>query len=238
MSSEIVLQMDALLDAQDTDIQCLKIGSDLQEGQVVMSYRSAFEDSEATDVISKIIQKNSGNNTKDIMDELGKILIRSKVTGTLQDIKVYTTVDPSEMSPSLRKFVEQHSSNIDVMKNKINGYGSTVKVEVLPPIGKLKNAMGKVLIEIYVKYIDNMSIGDKMVYFSALKGVVKNIFPEGQEPYSEYRPEEKVHSFLPVASINARMVGSVPILGSINKVLIELDRHVKDIMGIKWDPEI
>ena len=83
-----------------------------------------------------------------------------------------------------------------------------------------------------------MSVGDKLVYFSALKGVVKEIFPKGEEPTSEYRPEEKIHSFLPVGSVNARMVSSVLIVGGINKVLIELDRHVKDIMGVKWDPNI
>lgn len=237
MGSEVILMLDARLNAKDTDIKWLKPGTPIQEGQVIMSYRSEFEDSEATDVISKIIEKNSGDKSKDLMDELGKILIKSKVTGFVQDIKVYSTVDPSEMSPSLRKFVEENSSRVTALKNKINGF-NTPKIEVLPPIGKLKGAEGKVLVELYIKYIDNMSIGDKLVYFSALKGVVKTIFPKGQEPYSEFRPNETVHSFLPVGSVNARMVSSVLVHGAINKVLIELDRKVKDIMGIKWDANL
>ena len=237
MGSEVVLMLDARLNAKDTDIKWLKPGTPIQEGQVIMSYRSEFEDSEATDVISKIIEKNSGDKSKDLMDELGKILIKSKVTGFIQDIKVYSTVEPSEMSPSLRKFVEENSSKVTALKNKINGF-NTPKIEVLPPIGKLKGAEGKVLVELYIKYIDNMSIGDKLVYFSALKGVVKTIFPKGQEPYSEFRPNETVHSFLPVGSVNARMVSSVLVHGAINKVLIELDRKVKDIMGIKWDANL
>lgn len=237
MGSEVVLMLDARLNAKDTDIKWLKPGTPIQEGQVIMSYRSEFEDSEATDVISKIIEKNSGDKSKELMDELGKILIKSKVTGFIQDIKVYSTVEPSEMSPSLRKFVEENSSKVTALKNKINGF-NTPKIEVLPPIGKLKGAEGKVLVELYIKYIDNMSIGDKLVYFSALKGVVKTIFPKGQEPYSEFRPNETVHSFLPVGSVNARMVSSVLVHGAINKVLIELDRKVKDIMGIKWDANL
>ena len=237
MGSEVILMLDARLNAKDTDIKWLKPGTPIQEGQVIMSYRSEFEDSEATDVISKIIEKNSGDKSKDLMDELGKILIKSKVTGFVQDIKVYSTVEPSEMSPSLRKFVEENSSRVTALKNKINGF-NTPKIEVLPPIGKLKGAEGKVLVELYIKYIDNMSIGDKLVYFSALKGVVKTIFPKGQEPYSEFRPNETVHSFLPVGSVNARMVSSVLVHGAINKVLIELDRKVKDIMGIKWDANL
>ena len=240
MASEIVLQVDVLMDAKDIDIQCVEVGKELHEGEVIMSYRAALEDQDATDIINKMVQKNAGSDSKELMDEIGKIKVKSKVTGKLQDIKVYSTIPTSEMSKSLASFVNKYNGPVDKMKSKLSKlgidgsqYGTS---GVLPPVGKLKHCEGKVLVEFYIKYHDKMSVGDKLVYFSALKGVVKEIFPEGKEPYSEYRPEEKVHSFLPVGSINARMVSSVLTLGSINKVLIELDRHVKDIMGVKWDP--
>lgn len=240
MASEIVLQVDVLMDAKDIDIQCVEVGKELHEGEVIMSYRAALEDQDATDIINKMVQKNAGSDSKELMDEIGKIKVKSKVTGKLQDIKVYSTIPTSEMSKSLASFVNKYNAPVDKMKSKLSKlgidgsqYGTS---GVLPPVGKLKHCEGKVLVEFYIKYHDKMSVGDKLVYFSALKGVVKEIFPEGKEPYSEYRPEEKVHSFLPVGSINARMVSSVLTLGSINKVLIELDRHVKDIMGVKWDP--
>lgn len=240
MASEIVLQVDVLMDAKDIDIQCVEVGKQLHEGEVIMSYRAALEDQDATDIINKMVQKNAGSDSKELMDEIGKIKVKSKVTGKLQDIKVYSTIPTSEMSKSLASFVNKYNGPVDKMKSKLgklgidgSQYGTS---GVLPPVGKLKHCEGKVLVEFYIKYHDKMSVGDKLVYFSALKGVVKEIFPEGKEPYSEYRPEEKVHSFLPVGSINARMVSSVLTLGSINKVLIELDRHVKDIMGVKWDP--
>lgn len=240
MASEIVLQVDVLMDAKDIDIQCVEIGKQLHEGEVIMSYRAALEDQDATDIINKMVQKNAGSDSKELMDEIGKIKVKSKVTGKLQDIKVYSTIPTSEMSKSLASFVNKYNGPVDKMKSKLgklgidgSQYGTS---GVLPPVGKLKHCEGKVLVEFYIKYYDKMSVGDKLVYFSALKGVVKEIFPEGKEPYSEYRPDEKVHSFLPVGSINARMVTSVLTLGAINKVLIELDRHVKDIMGVKWDP--
>ena len=240
MASEIVLQVDVLMDAKDIDIQCIEVGKELHEGEVIMSYRAALEDQDATDIINKMVQKNVGSDSKELMDEIGKIKVKSKVTGKLQDIKVYSTIPTSEMSKSLASFVNKYNGPVDKMKSKLgklgidgSQYGTS---GVLPPVGKLKHCEGKVLVEFYIKYYDKMSVGDKLVYFSALKGVVKEIFPEGKEPYSEYRPDEKVHSFLPVGSINARMVTSVLTHGSINKVLIELDRHVKDIMGVKWDP--
>lgn len=242
MASEIVLQVDVLMDAKDIDIQCVEIGKPLHEGEVIMSYRAALEDQDATDIINKMVSKNAGNESKELMDEIGKIKVKSKVTGKLQDIKIYSTIPTSEMSKSLAAFVNKYNAPIDKMKSKLSKlgidgsqYGTS---GVLPAVGKLKHAEGKVLVEFYIKYYDKMSVGDKLVYFSALKGVVKEIFPEGKEPYSEYRPEETVHSFLPVGSVNARMVTSVLTHGAINKVLVELDRHVKDIMGVKWDPNL
>lgn len=242
MASEIVLQVDVLMDAKDIDIQCVEIGKPLHEGEVIMSYRAALEDQDATDIINKMVSKNAGSESKELMDEIGKIKVKSKVTGKLQDIKIYSTIPTSEMSKSLAAFVNKYNAPIDKMKSKLSKlyidgsqYGTS---GVLPAVGKLKHAEGKVLVEFYIKYYDKMSVGDKLVYFSALKGVVKEIFPEGKEPYSEYRPNETVHSFLPVGSVNARMVTSVLTHGAINKVLVELDRHVKDIMGVKWDPNL
>ena len=77
---------------------------------------------------------------------------------------------------------------------------------------------------------------DKVVAQSANKGVAKNIFPEGLEPFSEFRPEENIHALFAARSFNARMVTSVWTSGAINKAMIELDRKVKEIMGIEWKP--
>lgn len=75
---------------------------------------------------------------------------------------------------------------------------------------------------------------DKLVAQSANKGVVKNIFPEDLTPFSEFRPNEQIHALFAARSFNARMVTSVWSSGAINKCMIELDRAVKEIMGIEW----
>ena len=76
---------------------------------------------------------------------------------------------------------------------------------------------------------------DKLIYYSALKGVVKDIFPEGKEPTSEFRPDEKLHSLLSIGSVNGRMTCAILINSVINKGLIELSRKVKDILDIPYD---
>ena len=102
----------------------------------------------------------------------------------------------------------------------------------------MKKAQDAVLIEIYVEYQDTVGVGDKIVYYSANKAVEKNIFPIGLEPYTAYRPNEKLDALLSQTSIEKRMVLSVCLIGSINKTMVELDRKVKDILGIKYDDSV
>lgn len=226
MSSDIVVKVEALLDKSDIVLYDIAPNSNVIEGQKLFTYINAVDDPDAEKVLGKLIADKAA------IESLGNININSKVTGVLQDIKVYSTVPTSEMSESLKKFVEKTYKREDKFLKEV---GKPIPERVLPPIGKLKNSEDKVLIEFYLKYTDDLSVGDKIVYFSALKGTIKRIYPEGEEPRSEYRKNEVISSLLPLSGINGRMVGSVPILTALNKIIIELDRHVKDIMGVPYN---
>ena len=157
----------------------------------------------------------------------------------VEDINIYRTVETNELSESLKKEVNKYEKNIKDMTSIMKKHGITDIHDIepdykLPATGKLKNVYDGVLVEFYLRYRDKMSIGDKLVYYSALKGVVKDIFPKGKEPFTDYRPDEKIHSLLAISSVNARMVGSVKLVAALNKVIIETDRKVKEIMGIKY----
>lgn len=76
---------------------------------------------------------------------------------------------------------------------------------------------------------------DKLVYWSANKGVVKSIFPKGKEPYFLSEPEEKVHTLISIASVNGRMVSSIQNVGIIQNLLVEATKKAKDMAGIKYD---
>ena len=175
---------------------------------------------------------------------LGRIPITSKVTGVVQDIIIERTVELDELSPTLKKIVNSYEKEIKDKKAVMKKYGiedinkTLPDTKALPATGKLKNASDAVVIRIYLSYHDKFKTGDKLIYGTAVKGVDKEVFPEGKEPYSEYRPKEKIHSLLSIGSINARMVTSVLITAAINKGLIELSRKVKDMAGIKWDDNL
>ena len=105
----------------------------------------------------------------------------------------------------------------------------------LPATGKLKNCDDGVLIEFCQQYRDVPAIGDKIVWYSANKGVNKQLFPEGEEPYTDMRPNEVIDGFITNTSVNGRMVCSIAAVGSLNKLMVELDRKCKDMLGIKYD---
>jgi hypothetical protein len=68
-----------------------------------------------------------------------------------------------------------------------------------------------------------------MVLFAPLKSIVGEVIPEGQEPYTEFRPDEEISSFVGPSAVLARKTESLfPVLFG-NKVLVELKRSLEDI---------
>ena len=108
----------------------------------------------------------------------------------------------------------------------------------MDPVDKVEAKYGKVagkdvgdgiLIKFYIAYNDKASVGDKIIYHTALKTEICKVLPKGLEPYSEFRPEEEVSAFLSPISTMARITKSIEPQLFGNKVLIELKRKVKEI---------
>lgn len=236
MESEILIKKERALDKNTNVYFLVKKGTKIQEGDPLLIYQNAYDDKDVNILLKNLAKDELG---EEAVSELGRITLKSKYTGVVQDVKILRTAEISEMSDSLKKIVTAYESNIKKYKKvmqkydteDINAFDADYKLE---PTGSLKDCADGVKIIIYIKYFDKLSVGDKLVNWAALKGVVKYIPPVGQEMYSEYRPEEEVSSMFSMDSINARMVSSIQINGAINKGLIELDRQVKEIMGIKW----
>ena len=233
MSSEVVTKVEVKLPKDANIYNMVKIGQEIQEGDSLLVFQNAFDEGDVN-----LLLKNLVDDESEISD-LGRIPIKSKITGVVQDIVIYRTVEKDELSETLKKKVselEKETNNIEKILKSHNI--KNVQIEKpnykLEKTGKLKNMEDGVLIEFYLKYDDMLSIGDKIINYSALKGVVKDIFEEGKEPYTDFRKDEKIHSLLSYGSVNGRMVGSILLVGGINKVLLELDRKVKDIVGIPW----
>ena len=97
----------------------------------------------------------------------------------------------------------------------------------------IKGQTCDVLIEVYIEHADEASVGDKLAVYGASKQVLSEVVPEGQEPYSETRPEEEVSLFVTPSAILKRMIPSLLVTASGNKVLVELKRSMAKI----WNEE-
>lgn len=233
MSSEVVVKKEITLPKNTNIYNMVKKGQPIQEGEPLMIFQNAFEEEDVNILLKNLV------DDEEMISELGRIPIKSKITGVVEDIKISRTVEKDELSDSLKKKVNELEKPISDMKKVMKKYDIDFhdKFEAdykLAQTGKLKNVEDGVLIEFFLKYEDKMSVGDKVIYYSALKGVVKDIFPKNKEPYTDFRPDEKIHSLLSLGSVNGRMVTSVMINGALSKILIELDRKVKDMLGIKY----
>ena len=239
MATEVVMQKQAVL-GPNTNVDFIaSIGDKVQNGDELIRFEKSFNE----DVINQLLF-NVGDELKEDIIMSGKDKVKSKYSGTIEDIKVYCTVELDELSPSLRKIVSQYYNKVNSRKKLLEKYdksGSVVKCNMLfnEPTGKVEpndNGVFRgakvgegVIIEFYIKVYDEVGIGDKIVFFSALKSIVGSIIPEGQEAYTLFRPEEGIDAVLSCNSLIARGVTSAPKMLMSNKLLVELSRKLKDI---------
>lgn len=236
MESEVIIQKDVSLDPNTNVYNLIKIGDKVEEGDPLLVFQDAFEEKEANELIAAIAK----DTDTEMLSDLGRKQVHAKVSGTIQDIKIYRTCDMDKLSPTLKKICTAYEGKINKLKNVMRKYDidKTYTLEAtdkLPKEGKLKSVDG-VRIEIYIKVKDKFGIGDKLVFYQALKGVNSTIIPRGQEAYTDFRPNEHINAFLTIDGVMARMVTSAISNGLINKIIIELTRQCQEKMGIKWRP--
>ena len=234
MATDVVVEDDKDLSKNTNVYSMVKVGQEVQEGDPLIIFQNSFDEKDANLLLKNITDP-------DFVSDLGRIRLKSKYTGVIQDIKIYRTCEIDEMSESLQKIVTDYEKGIKAKKKLYQKYKTPGENLLDPdykmqPTGIMKNNTDGVKIVFYIRYNDKLSVGDKVVAQSANKGVVKNIFPKGLEPFSETNPNESIHALFAARSFNARMVTSVWTSGAINKCMIELDKQVKEIMGIDYTP--
>lgn len=234
MMSEVVVMKDISLTKNTNVYNVLKVGTIVQEGDPLLIFQDAFDEKEANELLQSLAQDN------EMLSDLGRKQVHAKVSGVIQDMKIYRTCDIDALSPTLKKVCKDYDASINKYKNvmskyKIDKQYTLESTDKLAAEGKLKGLDG-VRIEFYIKVDDKFGIGDKLVFGQALKGVNSYIIPKGQESRSAHRPEEHVNAFLTIGGVMGRMVSSSQSIGLMNKILIELARQSQEDLGIKWRP--
>lgn len=240
MASEIVMQKQVVLGPNTNIDYMVKIGDTVQSGDELIRFEQSFDEDSLNVLLS-----NVGEDMKEDIMMNNKEKVKTKYSGVIEDIKVYSSVSLSDLSPSLRKVVNKHYNRIKDRRKLLEKYDKSnnplVKCNMLfnentetvktTNDGKFKGVAlnDGVLIEFYIKIHDELGAGDKIVFFSALKTIITNVIPEGQEAYTAFRPDEKIGAVLSCNSIIARGIVSCQYMIMGNKLLIELSRQLKDI---------
>lgn len=217
-------------------IHMVKIGDEVEIGDSLIRYDVSIEDDELSKYLSKLSEEN-----KEVLDEETKNDIKSDHAGKVIDIKVYSLLEPDQLSPSLGKIVREYFKKGTDKKKYLENYDKTEGInkagymltdETKPIQNKyntIKNIKGiDVLIEIYIEHRDVLGVGDKIALYSANKQIISEIIPKGYEPYSEFRPEEEIGVLNSAGTVARRMVTSVIPVSVCSKCLIELKRKIKE----------
>ena len=233
LATNVILKESRVLDCKTNIYNYLKKGTIVQQEDILYETQTAYEE-EDVNLLLKSLAGDSGEISK-----LGRKQVKAPVTGRIAGVKVYRSCEIEDMSESLQKFVKEIESESKAVNKKMNELGIkdptiTGSITKLEPKGKLKNAPDSVLIEYYIEYHDIMAVGDKLTIFAANKGVVHNIIPSEVAPYTDFRPDEEISLYTGIATINKRQIASNLIVGSLNKLCIELGRSVRDILGIPY----
>lgn len=173
----------------------------------------------------------------------------TKITGVIRDIRIYYTIPLEEMTPSMRKIVETYAKEARTREKTISKYKSIndattiVKTsEMLVPDsqGKVKGVKidNGIFIDFYIEYLDVMAPGDKLTFFTALKGIVSDIIPEEEAAYTESNPDRKIQACLSCIGVYKRMCLDVCKVGMLTKILVEKKRLLKEQYGDRIKAEL
>ena len=240
-ATEMVFLKSAVIGKNSNVFYIVKKGQEITVGDPLVQFDTSYEDETINTLLANLSQAEKENVLEGARNE-----IKSKYSGVIEDIKIYSTIDLEEMSPSLRKIVSAYYREIDKKKEILNKYdpeskSSVVKCGIMVTdttkkiqpnrfgVIKGEHVEDSVLIEFYIKHSEPLEIGSKIANFTALKNTIGEIVPEGYEPYSSYRPDEEVSTFIASNSILNRMTPSILLTALGNKCIIELKRHLKEL---------
>ena len=237
MGTRICMETHAVVGLHSNVDFIVKVGDHVEVGDPLITYDQSSGDPGFNKLLANI-----GKDMQEEIKDMGKTPIKSHYEGTIRAIKIYSTVDPDELSPSLKKIVTAYYKEIGEKKKLVSKHkdkkDTSMDYTFMEEDKKIETEDGKVLgitvgegvlIKFYIEYQDNVDTGDKLVHFAALKGITGEVIPEGQEPFTLDRPEEEISSTFGPAAILARMVPSAMTTMYGNKIIIEVKRKLMEM---------
>lgn len=235
MKTNITYEEKAMFKRNVNIIDMVKVGDHVNIGDSLIRFDASVEDNELAKYLSKLSEESAG-----ILEEETRRDVKTNHAGTIVKILVSSLMEPSNLSPSLGKIVQQYFDEGINKREFLNRYDNSdgiIKSGYLltdstePIVDRYNSLEGNkgidVLIKIYIEHPDVLGVGDKIALYSANKQIVSEVIPEGYEPFSEFRPKEEVSVISSPGTIARRMTPSVIPISAAMKVQIELKRKIK-----------
>lgn len=222
-------------------LSMVKVGDHVNIGDTLIKFDQSSDDNELAKFLTKLNDDNA-----ELLEEESKNDIKTMHAGKVIDIKVYTLLDPSNLSPSLGKIVQQYFDRSNSKKKFLEKYDNSEGImkagylltDSTEPIKNRYNTIKgykgiDVLIEIYIEHSDVMGVGDKIALYGPNKQIVSEIVPAGYEPYSEFRPDEPIEALCSPGTVARRMVTSSLVVMAANKCMKELKEKIRSEVKYK-----
>ena len=236
LATRISYMQDVKVEVTDNIEHIVQVGDEVEIDEPLIVFGLGDTGDKSVDNFLRAFQTSKDSNN--ILDT-AKRIVKSKHAGKIVDVRMYTNKSLDKLSPSLfQLFDEYFKTNIRKRKilDKYDKSNNVYKMDTLyslptEPLNtpSIKGITCDVLIEIYIEHEDEASVGDKLVAYGASKQVLSEVVPEGLEPYAESSPDEEISIFVAPSCILKRMIPSLTITATGNKVLINLKRKVKEI---------
>ena len=166
LGSEICMEATAIVGANSNVDFIVKQGQSVNVGDPLIIYDNSSQDASFNKMLASI-----GKELKEEITLLGKTPVKSKYAGVIDDIKIYTTTETKNMSPSLKKIVEAYFTKLRAQESDIKKHGTVdsslsfnEKAEIIDG-GEDGKIMGYkvgegVLFRFFIKYVDCLDIGE------------------------------------------------------------------------------
>lgn len=236
LSTKLSMRQQIKLNATDDIESIVKVGDVVNYGDPLVTFGLGGTGDKSVDNFLRAFQSSEGDNT---MADSAKRVIRAKHAGTIVDVRIYTLKSMDKLSSSLFDIIDAHfKENLKRRKilDKYDKSNNVYKMDTLfdlptePLTGpSIKGIHTDVLVEIKIEHGDDCSIGDKIAVYGASKQIISEVVPKGLEPYTENKPNEEVSLFVAGSSVLKRMIPSILIISSANKVMLGLKEKMNDI---------
>lgn len=227
MKTKITKQKRVILSRFANIKKMVKIGDHVKANDALMTF-----DDTSDEFTSQMLAQMAEEAGDDDEIQATNAPIISKYTGVIRDIRIYYTIPIDQMTPSMQKVVNNYIKDCSKREKTISKYkniydaNTLVKTtEQLVPdsTGKIKGVRVNdgILIDFYIEYEDIMAPGDKISYFSALKGIVSDVIEDEYAPYVMGKPDKKIDAVLSAIGMYKRMCLDYFKVGALCKVVIE-----------------